>query len=100
MPALDRTLALAERQHAAVCVAKHLHLDMTRRRHELLEVDASVAECRQRLGACAIERTAELVGAFDDPHSLPAAARCGLQQYRIADLAGSSPCAVGVHGLR
>ena len=48
---LDRALALAEREHAAVLVAEHLDLDVAGRHERLLEVERAVAERRLRLGA-------------------------------------------------
>ena len=44
VPALDRALALAERQHAAVGVGEHLDLDVARRDDRLLDVERAVAE--------------------------------------------------------
>jgi hypothetical protein len=69
--ALDRALALAEREHAAVRVAEHLDLDVPRGRHELLDVDAAVAEGRLGLGARGAERVFEVVRARDEPHPFP-----------------------------
>ena len=94
MPALDRALALAERQHPAVRVAEHLDLDVPCRRDELLEVDAAVPERRQRLGAGALERRVQLSRGIDGPHALAAAARRGLEEDGIADLGGGAACLV------
>src|SRR4029079_13798046 len=49
--ALDRTLALSKRQHATGVVAEHLNLDVTSRRHELLDVDCAVPERSLRFRA-------------------------------------------------
>ncbi len=78
--ALDRALALAERQHATGGVAEHLDLDMTSRRHELLDVDRAVAERSLRLGARPGERVFELVLREDEPHALPSTSRRRLEQ--------------------
>ena len=58
--ALDRALALAERQDAAVVVAEHLHLDVARGHDRLLEVEVAVAERRLRLGGGVRERGVQL----------------------------------------
>ena len=88
MPALDRALALAEREHAAVPVAEHLDLDVARRHDRLLEVDAAVAERRVRLGRGASRRPPRAPRARHEPHALPTAAGRRLQQHRVADPVG------------
>ncbi len=60
--ALDRALALAEREDTPRAVAEHLDLDVAGGRHELLDVDVTVAERRLRLGARRAERVLEVVG--------------------------------------
>ena len=60
--ALDRALALAHREHAAVGVAEHLDLDMAGRHECLLEVERAVAERRLRLCAGREVGGLELVG--------------------------------------
>ena len=86
VPALDRALALAEGEHAAVGVAEHLDLDVTSRRDELLDVHGAVSERRLRLGTRRLERTLELVVGLDEAHPLPPAPRRGLDQHRKAGL--------------
>lgn len=51
MATLHRAVALAKSHVVAVVVGEHLHLDVTRAQHELLEVHSIVAERRGRLGA-------------------------------------------------
>ncbi len=89
--ALDRALALAERQHAALRVAEHLHLDVARRDERLLEVEVAVAERGLRLGGRGLEGVVELGRVGDEPHPLAAAAGRRLQQHRVAELGGRGP---------
>ena len=44
MAALNRALALDERQHRAVVIAEQLHFDVARRHDAALEIDRAVAE--------------------------------------------------------
>ena len=62
VPPLDRALALAEREHAAVLVAEHLDLDVARGDERLLDVERPVRERRLRLGARGRVGGLELVG--------------------------------------
>ena len=82
---LDRALALAEREHAAVRVAEHLDLDVARGRDHLLDVDASRRRRqpppRPRRVAYA---SASSSGAVDAAHAAPAAAGDRLQQHGVA----------------
>ena len=102
MPALDRTLALAEVDQMAVAVAEDLDLDVARPAEELLDVHPPVAEGRLRLARGGGERRAELLLAGDGAHALPAAPARGLDQHRVPerrDLAARG-CDVGGHELR
>src|SRR5207244_1072106 len=96
---LDRALALAERQHAAVRVTQHLHFDVPRRGDQLLEIETAVAECGLCLGACTRERFVEVVNTRDEAYALPASAGGGLQQDGIADVGSSSAGIFERHGL-
>ena len=91
MAPLDRALALAEREHAAVLVAEHLDLDVPSGHERLLEVERAVRERSLRLGAGRRVRRLEPVGLVDQPHPLAAAARGRLQQDREAELLGGDP---------
>src|SRR6476659_7361440 len=71
MTALNRAFALAEREHTAVGIAQHLHLDVSRRGDQLLEVQRAVAKRRLGLTARALERVVEVIGSLDQAHSLP-----------------------------
>ena len=89
--ALDRALALAESEHAAVLVAEHLDLDMPRGDERLLEVERPVREGCFRLDARGRVGGLELVRPVHEPHPLAAAARDGLQQHGEAELARGRP---------
>src|SRR5213078_3739492 len=65
MAPLNGALPFAERQHAAVRVAQHLDLDVSRGRDELLEIDAAVPEGGERFGARTLERRDEVIRAVD-----------------------------------
>ncbi len=86
--ALHRALALEDVDRVAVRVRQYLHLDVVRAEHELLDVEAVVAERRLGLGAHGAKRGRELVLARDHPHALAAAARGRLQHHGIADAVG------------
>src|SRR5207344_960873 len=81
---LDRALALAEREHAALPVAEHLDLDVASPRDRLLDVEAPVAERSERLGGRGLERALELAAVVDQAHALAAAARGRLEQDGVA----------------
>ena len=88
VPALERALALTERDHLAVPVAEDLDFDVTRPLDELLEKDRVIAERRQRFGARQTVGLFELVRSADDAHPLAAAAGRGFEDHRIADPPG------------
>ena len=88
VPALDRALALADREHAAVRVAEHLDLDVPRGVDHLLDVEVRIAERRLRLRRGGAERVLELLLRVDEPHALAAAAGRRLEQHRVAELVG------------
>ena len=67
--ALQRALALAEREHVAVRVADHLHLDVPRARQEALDEHAVVAEARRGLAPRRGDRLVEPVGRARRPAS-------------------------------
>ncbi len=62
--ALQRAVALAEMDGAAVAVAEHLDFDVARLCEIFLEIDRVVAEGGLRLGARGGERVGQIVGAF------------------------------------
>src|SRR5439155_16918482 len=86
--ALDRALTLSEREHAAVGVGQHLHLDVAGGYERLLNVDAAVAEGRERLARGGPERALELLAHVHEAHALATTAGGGLEQYRVAEVVG------------
>ena len=81
--ALERALAFAEREHGAVRVADHLHLDVPRARQEALDEHAVVAEAGRRLALRRGDRLIEPFGRLHDAHPASPAARGGLDQQRV-----------------
>ena len=61
VPALERAVALAEMDGAALAVADHLDLDMVRLGEIFLEIDAAVAECGPSLGTRGVEGLGEVL---------------------------------------
>ena len=88
MAALNRALALDERQHGAVVIAEQLHFDVARRHDAALEIHRAVAERRLRLGTRGAQRARQIRGRRDHAHALAAAAGHRLQHQRIADALG------------
>ena len=82
--ALDRALALAEREDAALAVGEHLDLDVPSRDDRLLEIERRLAERSLRLGGGRLERAFELVRVANGSHARSAPARDGLEQHGIA----------------
>ena len=69
--ALDRALALAAGEHAAVRVAEHLDLDVPRRRDRLLDVERAVGEGGHRLVRRARVRARAPPRVGHGPHARP-----------------------------
>ena len=86
MTPLHAALPLAKPDAAPVLVREDLDLDVARPRDRLLDVDARVAERRQRLALRRRQRRLELLGALDEPHALAAAAGGSFQHDGVADL--------------
>ena len=86
MTPLNRTLALAEINRVAVLVGQYLHLDVARIDDRLFDINFAVAKCPLRLALCAFQRGLQLGPGVHQPHALAAAAGCGFQHDRIADL--------------
>ena len=85
VPPLQRAVALAEMDGAALAVAQHLNLDMARTREIFLEIDGVVAERGLGFGARGRERLGEFLRRLGDLHAAPAAAGRRLHQHRKAD---------------
>ena len=86
--ALHRAVALEQVQHGAGGVGEHLHLDVPRVDHRLLEVERRVAERGIGLALGRLERLAQRRGVVDPPHAAPAAAGDRLDEHREADALG------------
>src|SRR5579885_3235824 len=76
--------------HVDVMIAQPLDLDVPRLQHQLFHVHFIVAEGAQRLAPRIAQRRFQIRLAIDAAHSLSAAAGRGLEQHRIADLAGDT----------
>ena len=85
MTPLHRALALAEGKHGAVGVGQYLYLNVPGLRHELLEIHGVVAKGALGFAARRLERSRQLLRGRHDAHSLPASARRGFEQNRIAE---------------
>jgi hypothetical protein len=85
VPALHRTIALAQMHGVAVLVGEDLDLDMARRLQKLLHVNHGVSERRAGFGARHRYRVDERSLGVDHAHAAPAAAAGGLDDDRIAD---------------
>ena len=86
MAALDRALALAEREDGSVPVGEELDLDVARPLDEALAVDAVVAERGLRLAPGRLDRVLELGRIADDPHPAATSSGSRLDDEREADL--------------
>src|SRR5262249_34746282 len=83
--ALQRAVALAQMDGAAVAVAQHLDLDVRRVREIFLEIKRVVAERGLGLRARGRQRGDELFRPVRHLHAAPAAAGRGLEQNRKAE---------------
>ena len=86
--ALQRAVALAEMDGAALPVAEHLELDVARPREVFLEIEGVVAEGVLGFDPRSAQRVAQLVRVGGDLHAAPSAAGRRLDDDRIADLVG------------
>ena len=98
--ALHRAVALEQVQHGAGGVGEHLHLDVPRVDHGLLEVERRVAEGGVGLALGRLEGLAQGGGVVDAAHPAPAAAGDGLDEHREADALGRRGQLVEVGGRR
>ena len=86
VPALDRAVALAQRDDVAVRVGEKLHLDVAGPLEIALAVERPVPERALRLALGSGEGLVELGRRTDDPHPSAAAARSRLDDEREPDL--------------
>ena len=88
MAPLNRAVALAERNDAAVLVGEHLHLDVARMGQVFLEEHAAVAEGGLGLARRRRERLGQARLRLDHAHPAAAAARRRLDHQRKPDASG------------
>ena len=69
--------------YIAVCVGQNLDFYMPRRRHCLLHIDGTIAECSLSFAPCQTQRRLQLLALVDEPNTLTAAASCSFEQNRI-----------------
>ena len=95
MPPLDRAVAFAKVDAVAVAVEQHLDLDVAWPFEEAFEDEAPIAERRGRLATAGRECIAQPIRVPHDPHALPPATGCGLDQNRKPDpIRGRTECLV------
>src|SRR5690349_3289842 len=87
MRALERAIALAEMNDAPAPIPEDLDLDVPRPLEVAFEIDFAATEERRRLVLRNRQETGQLGSVPRDLHAAAAAARAGLDQYRIADRA-------------
>src|SRR5947209_35634 len=87
MRTLQRAVALAEMDDAALAVADQLHLDMPRPVEKALYVERVIAERSPDLGLRQRQLLLQLGHVAGELHAAPAAAGRRLQQHRVADRA-------------
>ena len=86
--ALHRALALAERKHMALLIGHNLHLDVVRRRDELLHVALAVAKNGLALGTCFNKGLCRIFHALDLANAATAATCTRLDEHGAADALG------------
>ena len=94
---LHGAVALAQGHVVAEVIGEHLHLDVTRAQHELLQVHLVVAERGAGLGAGGLVVRLKVGGVMDLAHALAAAAGGRLDEHRIAHALGE--LASLLHGI-
>ena len=90
MPPLKRAITVPAMHGMTVRVGEDLDFDMPRPIDESLEVDAGVLEGGLRLIPGRLERGGQVRLVATDAHPFAAAAGRGLDQDRVADLAGQA----------
>src|SRR3970282_2431948 len=85
MAGLQRAVALAEVDPAAVAVWEELHLDVARQIEVALEDDSLIVEGRPGFPSRARQRLAQLAALPHHVHALAAAARARLHEHGIPD---------------
>ncbi len=86
--ALHRALALAERKHMALLIGHNLHLNVMRRRDELLHVALAVAKNGLTLGTCFNKGLCRVFHAVDLANTATAATCTRLNKHGAANALG------------
>src|SRR5690606_6098546 len=86
--ALHRAVALAQVDGVALAIGQHLDLHVARILQVLLHVDLAVAEGGLGLGLGGLDGGLQRGLGVDHAHAAAAAAAGGLDDHRVADLAG------------
>ena len=100
VPALHRTIAFAQMDRVALAVGQHLDLDVARVLQELLHVDLFVAERGLGFALGGLDGGVQRSLGVHHAHTAPAAAARGLDDDRVADLAGDADVLLGVVAQR
>ena len=98
--ALHGAVALAEVDDVAVGVREHLELDVPRLLQEFLHVDLVVAERRARLGLGDADGVQQRGLGVHHAHAAAAAAAGGLDDHRVADVAGDAQVLIRILAQR
>ncbi len=88
MPALDRAVALPQRDDRAIGIAEQLDFDVACRPHLAFQVDRTVAEGRGRFRRSRGQRSRQLRRCADTTHAATAATRRRLDEQREPDVLG------------
>ena len=92
---LHRALALAERKYMALLIGHNLHLNVVRRRDELLHVALAVAKNGLALGTRLDERLCRIFHALDLANAATATTCTRLNKHGAANALGLGRCLLG-----
>src|SRR5262245_3093083 len=87
--ALQGAVALAKMNGISLAVAKHLDFDMAGPFEIFFDITGVISECGFSFGARGGKRRRQLAGADDHLHAAASATCRGLDEYRVANLAGN-----------
>jgi hypothetical protein len=88
VPALDRTVALAEMHDMPTMVGGNLYFYVARLEKIPFQVDGVVAERRLRFRLCGLKRAREIFSLVHDAHAASSSTGRGFDDDGIADLGG------------
>ena len=90
--ALQRTIAFAQMDGAAMAIAEHLEFDVARLGKILLDINGIVAKGGLGFGFGLAHQRGQAGGIVDHLHATAAAARSSLHQHRVTDDFGHRQC--------